>query len=186
MTKSVRKREVPVLTDPPIYSRGGRHLTIGQIKSRANLKPKKPGEAPARPGRPKGKTPSEWMRELLNGPLQELYDEAQLKGLPATMSRRVVSLPLGRALAEIFIKEALARNPTFAHIVLDRIEGTVAQRFAGPHGEPLPGSLSGDTLARMMGDPKLQAKVAELNDMLCPPEPLEEGAETAPPAEPPK
>lgn len=85
----------------------------------------KPGNR-ASPGRPKGRSVTDRLRELL--------DAAELGGKPLPDGKQVADL-----LAEVLIKNALKGDHRFVATVLDRAEGRAVDRteITGKDGSPL-------------------------------------------------
>ena len=83
----------------------------------------RPGQSGNPAGRPKRKTLGERIADLL--------DETDLYGKPIPGGRSVADL-----LAEAIVREALKGKFAFAKEVLDRTEGKVPDRVAGPEGGP--------------------------------------------------
>ena len=120
-----------------------REISEGRQRSLANLKPFKPGQTGNPGGRPKGKS--------LTQRLVELMDRTDIDG---------TALPEGKCVADFVVetiaREAIAGKFPFAKEVFDRIEGKVPDRIAGHDGGPLK-DLSGlsdndlDTLAAISG-----------------------------------
>ncbi len=93
---------------------------------------------PGNPGRPKGTITSR-LAELL---------ESELPGQDGKT--------LADAVARVVVQEAVKGNAKFVQMLMDRVEGKVPDRIAGPKGEPIAGvgvleHLTPDEAAQLRG-----------------------------------
>jgi hypothetical protein len=114
-----------------------------------NLKPWKPGQSGNPAGKPKGRSVTARLRDLL--------DAVELGGKPVPDGKQVADL-----LAEVILKNALKGDHRFVSTVLDRTEGKVADKTDGePNGNPdakpriiIPGSAGTESRPEAEGSPR--------------------------------
>lgn len=96
-----------------------------------NLKPFKPGQSGNPGGRPKGLSITARLRALL--------EKGEINGEPIKGGQQVADL-----VAESIVKQAISGNAPLIKELLDRTEGKVPDRLAGPDGETLTITLKWD------------------------------------------
>ena len=154
------ENKVPAPGPDGLYrSKKGKIITEAQARARANLKPIRPGEVRNPKGRPKGKTIAEWLRSRLDQKTRIIFDKevAAKGGIP----KRILGQPVGLALTDMAIKEALKGDLSFLRFIVEYTEGAPVQRLAGHDGGPLDGGGL-DEMRRMMANPEAMAHMQAL------------------------